>query len=99
VSLTETLRDGFTIGATTCNQKSPDGGSLDQVLPAVARSIQPGKKKILVLGGSEPMRKKIVTFLDASDLEFSEATSVDEALDLISAASQNGSRLDGIVMD
>ena len=38
-----------------------------------------------MLGGSEPMRKKIITFLDASDLEFSEATSVDEALEIISA--------------
>jgi CheY-like chemotaxis protein len=99
LSLTETLRDGYTIGATTCTQKSPDEGALDLVLPAVARSIQPGAKKILVLGGSEPMRKKIVTFLDASDLEFFEATRVDEAIEIISAASQAGNRLDGIIMD
>jgi len=99
LSLTESLRDGFTIGATTCVQKSPDGSSLDLVLPAVARSIRPGAKKILVLGGSEPMRKKIITFLDASDLEFREATSVDEALGLISDGARDGVRLDGIVID
>ena len=87
------------IGATTCMQKTPDEGSLDRVLPAVARSMQPGTKKILVLGGSEPMRKKIVTFLDAPDLEFSEAASVDEALEIVSAGGQDDNRLDGIVMD
>jgi len=99
LSLTETLRDGFTIGAATCVQKSPDGTSLDMVLPAVTRSIQPGAKKILVLGGSDSMRKKIITFLDASDMEFSEASSVKEALDLISVAHRDGRRLDGIVID
>jgi CheY-like chemotaxis protein len=99
LSLTETHADGFTIGATTCIQKTPDEKSLDLVLPAVARSMQAGTKRLLVLGGSEPMRKKIVTFLDASDLEFSEASSLDEALDIISTGSSGGKRLDGIVID
>jgi len=45
------------------------------------------------------MRKKIITFLDASDLEFSEATSVDQALEIISAGRAAGARLDGIVID
>ena len=99
LSLTETLQDGFTIGAATCMQKSPDETSLDAILPAVTRSIQPGAKKILVLGGSDPMRNKIMTFLDAPDLEFSEASRIDEALELISAGCRDGSRLDGIVID
>jgi CheY-like chemotaxis protein len=69
------------------------------MFPAVARSMQAKTKKLLVLGGSEPMRKKIVTFLAAPDLEFSEATSVSEALEIISAGRSRGDRLDGIVLD
>jgi CheY-like chemotaxis protein len=80
-------------------QKTPEAGSLDRVLPAVARSMQSRTKKLLVLGGSEPMRKKIVTFLDAPDLEFSETASVDEALEILSAGHSEGNRLDGIVLD
>jgi CheY-like chemotaxis protein len=99
LSLSDTHTDGFTIGATTCIQKTPDEGSLDRVLPAVARSMQTRTKKLLVLGGSEPMRKKIVTFLNAPDLEFSETASVDEAMEIISAGHSGGNRLDGIVLD
>jgi CheY-like chemotaxis protein len=99
LSLSDTHTDGFTIGATTCMQKTPDEGSLDRVLPAVARSMRAGTKKLLVLGGSEPMRKKIVTFLDAPDLEFSEAGSADVALEIILAGHSGGNRLDGIVLD
>ncbi|HYV63189.1 MAG TPA: response regulator, partial [Bryobacteraceae bacterium] len=99
LSLTDTHTDGYTIGATTCVQKTSDEGSLDRVIPAVARSMQPGTKRILVLGGSEPMRKKIVTFLEAPDLEFSEATSMDEALEIIAAGGSGEKRLDGIVVD
>ncbi|MCU1335096.1 MAG: sensor hybrid histidine kinase [Bryobacterales bacterium] len=98
LSLTENHGDGFVIGATTCVQKTPDEGSLDRVLPAIARSIKSGKKRLLVLGGSEPMRKKIITFLDSSDLEFSEASSVDEGLGVVSAG-DSGNRVDGIVID
>ncbi len=99
LSLTETHTDGFTIGATTCAQKTPDEKSLDLLLPAVARSMRSGAKRLLVLGGSEPMRKKIVTFLDAADLEFSEASSLDEALHIISAGGSGGDREDGFVID
>ena len=80
LSLSDTHADGFTIGATTCMQKTPDEASLDRMLPAVADSMQARTKKLLVLGGSEPMRKKIITFLDAPDLEFSEAASVPRSL-------------------
>ena len=99
LSLSDNHTDGFRIGATACLKKTPDEGSLDQVLPAVARSMQAGIKKLLVLGGSESMRKKIVSFLDASDLEFREAASVDEALDIVLAGRSDDNRLDGIVLD
>ena len=99
LSLMENHGEGFVIGATTCMQKTPDEGTLDQILSGIARSLQPRKKNILVLGGSEPMRKKIITFLDAPDLEFAEAASVQEALDLISTGTSAGGGFDGIVVD
>jgi CheY-like chemotaxis protein len=97
LSLVESHRDGFTIGATTCSQKTPDESSLDLLLPAVARFMQAGTKRLLVLGGSESMRRKIIAFLGAADLEFSEASSLQEALEIISA--EDSGRLAGIVMD
>ena len=44
------------------------------------------------------MRKKIITFLEASDLEFLEATSPKEALEIL-AEGATGNKLDGIVID
>jgi CheY-like chemotaxis protein len=61
--------------------------------------MQAGTKKLLVLSGSEPMRKKIITFLDAPDLEFSEAAYVEEALEIVLARRSGDNGLDGIVLD
>jgi CheY-like chemotaxis protein len=98
LSLTDSPTDGFVIGATTCMRKTPDEMALDQVLPAVAQSMRSRIKQILVIGGSEPMRKKIITFLEAPDLSFSEAASADEAMAMISGGF-DGAALDGIILD
>jgi CheY-like chemotaxis protein len=45
------------------------------------------------LSGSEPMRKKIIAFLDASDLAFLEASSFNEAMQTLTSG------VDGIVID
>ena len=99
LSLMDSTGDGFSIGATSCAQKSPGERAFDSLFPAVARSIQSGTKQVLVVGGSEPMRKKIVTFLDAPDLEFAEAVSADEAMEAIHVADAGGPRFDGVVLD
>jgi CheY-like chemotaxis protein len=99
LSLMENPGDGFVIGATACMHKTAEEGSLERMLAGIARSLESRKKNLLVVGGSEPMRKKIITFLDAPDLEFSEAASVQEALDVMAAGGSGGSRFDGVVID
>src|SRR5581483_7685224 len=99
LSLSENTGDGFTIGATTCIQKTPDEGSLDRLFPAVVRSMRKGQKNIVVLGGSEPMRKKIVSFLEAPDLQFLEASSAAEALELIFSENVRGETIGGVIVD
>src|SRR5579862_1744307 len=53
----ESPRDGFVLGAMTCVSKEPD--AIKQLLSVVETSMQVRNKKLLVIAGSEPMRREI----------------------------------------
>ena len=90
ISGIETTRDGFTLGAMTCIQKAGEQ-TLAQWFPLVQQSMEPRKKKLVIVTGSKPMWSEIREFLAAPDLELIEASSAKEA---VSAGS-----VDGVILD
>jgi len=94
ISSVETPREGFTLGAMTCIQKTPEQESFASVFPIVERSLEPRKKKLLIVAGSERMRTAISEFLGAPDLDLLSASSPEDAGII---ASENA--LDGVVLD
>jgi HAMP domain-containing protein/CheY-like chemotaxis protein len=90
ISGIETTRDGFTLGAMTCIQKAGEQ-TLAQLFPLVEQSMEPRKKKLVIVTGSKPMWSEIREFLAAPDLELVEASSANEA---VSAGS-----VDGVILD
>jgi CheY-like chemotaxis protein/HAMP domain-containing protein len=94
ISGTETAFDGFALGAMTCVQKASEQSSFNQIFPVVQDSMQSRTKKLLVVAGSEAMRKEICDFLAADDLTLLQAASPQQAMDIVSSQP-----LDGVVMD
>jgi len=94
LSGSDTARDGFTLGAMTCSEKASPDDVLAAVFERVRQSVEPGSKKLLVVAGSEAMRKEICEFLATPGLELVQATSAAAALDRL-----NSERPDGIVVD
>ena len=94
ISGVDTTRDGYALGAMTCVQKAADEVLLGRVFPIVQDSMKERKKKLLVMAGSEAMRKEISEFLAADDLEMFDAPSGPEAMEIIASQA-----LDGIVLD
>jgi len=94
LSGSDTARDGFTLGAMTCAEKASAEDVLAAVFERVRQSVEPGSKKLLVVAGSDAMRKEICEFLATPGLELVQATSAGAALDMLSSQ-----RPDGIVVD
>jgi CheY-like chemotaxis protein len=78
----------------TCLGKAAGKHLLDQIFPRIEESIQKGKRTLLILCGSEPMREEIQTFLSLPDCEFLHASGEAEAQRLLLEK-----RVDGIVLD
>jgi HAMP domain-containing protein/CheY-like chemotaxis protein len=94
ISGVETPRDGFTLGAMTCRRKTPEQESFANVFPAVEHFMEPRKKKVLIVAGSERMRTAISDFLAAPDLDLLAASSPEDAGII---ASENA--IDGLILD
>jgi HAMP domain-containing protein/CheY-like chemotaxis protein len=94
VSGVETTRDGFALGAMTCLGKAAGKHLLDQIFPRIQESMNKGKRTLLVLCGSEPMRDEIQGFLAVPDCEFVHASGETEALHVLLER-----RVDAIVLD
>ncbi len=94
LSSVETTRDGFALGAKTCAHKVAGKDSLDRIFQQVVSSMEPGKRTLLVLTGSEPMREEIRTFLASPELEFLNASREEDALAIL-----EDRNVDGIVID
>jgi CheY-like chemotaxis protein/signal transduction histidine kinase len=94
VSGVETTRDGYALGAMTCVGKAAGKQVLDQIFPRVQESIQAGRRTLLVVSRSEPMREEIRGFLSLPDCEFLHASGETEAMRQLVE-----NRVDGIVLD
>ena len=87
-------RDGFALGANTCSQKNPASQSLDRLFPVVQDSMLSRPKKVLIVAGSDPMKKAIRDYLGALNLVLFDADSSANALQILAEES-----IDGIVLD
>jgi HAMP domain-containing protein/CheY-like chemotaxis protein/signal transduction histidine kinase len=90
-------RDGFLLGAMTCVTKEPE--SVRQLLSVVQTSMQARKKTVLVIAGSEPMRREIREYLEASDLEVRDAASDPDAFAVLSSEGADGIVVDWVVSE
>jgi CheY-like chemotaxis protein len=99
ISGVDTTRDGFALGAMTCVQKASEGSTLSRFFPVVQTSMEPRKKLLLVVTGSEPMFKAISEVLAADDLELRFVSSRSAALEQVAAAVPDGLVLDWVVSD
>jgi len=97
VSSYDSPRDGFVLGAMTCFSKAPDG--INHLFHAVQTSMQPGRKKLLVIAKSESMRREIRDFLWAPDVEIDHASSDAEALAILDSGVNGKAEVDGIIID
>ena len=95
ISSSDSPRDGFMLGATTCASKEP--AAIQPLFSMVEKSIQKGKKKLLVISSSEAMRKEIGETVQSSDVEMDFASSGADALALLRDTSHP--HVDGIILD
>ena len=86
--------DGFALGANTCSQKDPVSQSLDRLFPVMQDSMLSRPRKVLIVAGSDPMKKAIRDYLGALNLVLFDADSSASALKLLAEES-----IDGIVLD
>ncbi len=90
----ENSRRGFVLGAISCAQKAPDTNALDAIFDAVQHSMEVRTRSILLITANEPLRQEARTFIGGSDVEFTNASSAKEALQVLASE-----HVDGIVVD
>src|SRR5665213_65942 len=95
ISSSDSPRDGFMLGAITCVSKEP--AAIQPLFSMVEKSIEAGKKKLLVISSSEAMRKEIEETVQSSDVEMDFASSGADALALLRDTSDP--HVDGIILD
>ncbi len=94
VSGHENNRRGYVLGAMSCAQKSSGAEPLEEIFGIIEHSIERRPKKLLLLTATAALRQEIHAFTGAPDLQFIDANSAAEALQVVSAE-----YLDGIVLD
>jgi HAMP domain-containing protein/CheY-like chemotaxis protein/signal transduction histidine kinase len=94
LSSDENSRRGFVLGAMSCAQKAPDTNTLDAIFDAVQHSMEVRSRKILLITANEALRQEARSFIGGSDVEFTNASSAKEALQVLA-----NEYLDGIVVD
>ncbi len=91
--------EGYSLGAKTCSDKNPESHPLSRLFPEVQNSALERTKKLLVIAGSEPMKRAIRDYLVAPDLELATAHSEPEALTLLERWPMDGIVLDWVVSE
>jgi len=94
ISGVDTAREGFSLGAMTCAEKAHPRDTLAEIFSRVQHSIDSRTRRLLVLAGSEAMRKEICDYLAIPGLEFVPAHSTQAAFDSLSSGP-----VDAIVVD
>ncbi len=86
-------RRGFVLGAMSCIQKGATG-PLEEFFGVIEHSMEARTKKMLLVTGTEPLRQEIQAYIGAPDIEFIDALSDKEAMQVVTSE-----YLDGIVLD
>jgi CheY-like chemotaxis protein/signal transduction histidine kinase/HAMP domain-containing protein len=92
----ENNRRGFILGAMSCIGKAsaPSDEPLEEVFQRIEHSMQTRTKKLLLVTGTDALRNEIHGFIGGEDVEFIDASSAREAMQVVS-----GEYLDAIVLD
>jgi HAMP domain-containing protein/CheY-like chemotaxis protein/signal transduction histidine kinase len=94
VSGHENNRRGFALGAMSCLQKALTHESLNEAFNLVARSMEPRRRRLLLIGENDVRTADIHNLLKGDDVEILDAPAPAAALDLIEQEP-----VDGIVLD
>ncbi len=90
----ENNRRGFALGAMSCIGKAPETGALDDVFGVIQHSMEARTKKLLLVTDIHRLRQEIKSYIGAPDVEFIDASSANELLQVITSE-----YLDGIILD
>ena len=96
ITSSDSPRDGFIFGAMTCTSKEPE--AIAQLFSGLEKSIERRKKKLLVISGSEAMRKEIADYVQSPDIDLTFTSSGAEALAIL-RDDADVPEVDGIVLD
>jgi CheY-like chemotaxis protein len=99
LSSEEHARRAFVLGAMTCAQKSPDAGSLESIFHFIRTSLDSRTKRILFVTGNKVFREETVNFIGGSDLEFINASTNREALQVLTSGIFDGIVVDWVLSD
>ncbi len=99
ISGVDSTLEGFALGARTCSPKDALQQPLDRLFPVVQDSAAPRKKTVLIIAGSEPMKKALRDYLEAPDLELTHAHSEEESMQILSERTIDGVVLDWVVSE
>jgi CheY-like chemotaxis protein len=94
LSSADSLRRGFAYGASTCLPKGPNEESLGALFPVVERSASPADKCVLLITGSDSMKRQIQDYLATPNLTVRTAASGYDAIEILAAGG-----IDGVVLD
>jgi CheY-like chemotaxis protein len=86
-------RRGFVLGAMSCIQKGAIE-PLEEFFGVIEHSMEVRTKKLLLVSGTEALRQEIGAFIGAPDVQFIDALSAKEAMQVVTSE-----YLDGIVLD
>ncbi|HTU43545.1 MAG TPA: HAMP domain-containing protein [Bryobacteraceae bacterium] len=94
VSGHEGNRRGYSLGAMSCLQKAVTKESLEQAFGIIQHSMEPRKKRLLVISDNDVRTQDIHGLLGGPDLDILDATTPADAMDIV-----DKEYLDGIVLD
>ena len=94
VSGHEGNRRGYSLGAMSCLQKAVTKESLEQAFGIIQHSMEPRKKRLLVISDNDVRTNDVHGLLGGPDLEILDSPTPANAMDII-----DREYLDGIVLD
>ncbi|HLJ51578.1 MAG TPA: HAMP domain-containing protein [Bryobacteraceae bacterium] len=95
----ENNRRGFVLGAMSCVGKASEQEPLEQVFTRIQHSMDRRTKKVLLVTDTLALRNEIHAFVGAPDLEFIDASSAREAMQVVGSEYLDGIMLDWVMSD
>ncbi len=99
ISGDEGCRRGFALGAMSCIEKSVARENLEQTFGTIQRSLEPRKKRLLLIAESDVRASDIRNLIGGFDIEIVESCSLDAAMELIERDEMDAIVLDSVLPD